>query len=135
QYTVTFMSKIQRRDFDIFSFDVIPDIKLRPVTYWKNTYVFALLNTSVKNTPKFRTLSLRIPLTEFISHCKNSFFRSSLFFIPASTSTTSIKLLLFDSLQKSYSLQRVPAGILTLLFNNPSFINRILHQTDNQFLS
>src|SRR5690606_6508032 len=96
---VPFVGEINGWQSDLFSFYIIPNIKFSPIGDWENTYIFSFLDLSIKDIPKFWSLSFWVPLPKIIPYRKNPFFGSGLFLIATSSANTSIKAVLFDSVE------------------------------------
>src|SRR5690606_25475465 len=94
--------------------------------------VFSLINLTIENIPELWPLSLRIPLSELITHRKNSFFSTSLLLITACSTNTSIKTVFFYGIQQCHRLQRITTGIFTFRLYHFPLINTVLHITHDE---
>src|SRR2546428_7093441 len=103
------MCEIDSRQREIFGFYIVPNVQFCPVTYRKYANVFTEINHSIQMIPNFRTLTFRIPLAKIVTNREDTFFSTSFFFITTSSTNTCIKLKLLNSIEQSYSLQRISA--------------------------
>src|SRR5450432_4542944 len=103
-YYFSLMSKINRRQFYLFSLYIVPYIQFGPVAYRECTNVLTFVNFSIVCVPQFGPLQFGIPLPEFISHRKYSFLGSCLFFVSSCAADQCIKFELFNNIKEGIGL-------------------------------
>src|SRR5262249_8141747 len=94
-----FLGKIERNDRNVLQEDVMPDINFGPIRQWENSDGFARTNAGIEQIPKLGPLVARIPCVPLRAKRKDSFFRSTFFFVASSATkcrveTVKIKRLL-----------------------------------------
>src|SRR5690606_13421957 len=129
---LTLMCKVDRWNFNIFSFDIFPNIQFSPIGNWETTNILPIVDFAIQHIKQLWTLVFLIPLTEIISNGENPFFSSGLFFISPSSTDTSIKFEFLDGIQKRSSLKGISTGISSTLLTNFTLIDRILHVAYDQ---
>ena len=96
------MRVVQRRQLNIFTFNVLPHIKLCPVADREHAKVFTGLDAGVKQRPQLRALGLGLPLAKGIAVRKNALFGSGFFFITACTAYQRIKAKLVNGFEQGH---------------------------------
>src|SRR5450759_1821277 len=130
----SFMSEINRRQFDFFATYIIPYIQLCPVTNRECTNIFSFMNFTIVYIPYLWSLKFGVPLTKLISNRKYSFFGSCFFFVSSCSADKCIKFELFNNIKQRIGLQGIAAGKLSLLFGKIFLFNGIFYFANDQFL-
>src|SRR5271170_5600309 len=90
--TVPLVAEINVRHFELFLFDVFPNVHLRPVRERKHAHVFAGIHAGVVKIPNFRPLIFRVPLAERIAETEKSFFRAGFFLVAPRAADGAVEL-------------------------------------------
>src|SRR5689334_17341187 len=88
--------QIEIDKWNIFEFDVLPDIDLGPVQQWVNTDMRALRKGGFKLVPQLRWLIAKIPIAMLVPRRKITLFGARAFFIRANAQDDARIAFLFD---------------------------------------
>ncbi len=98
------MREIDRGEFELFAFDVLPDVEFRPVRDRENADVFALETAGVIEIPQLGALILRVPLTELEKKKKNALLGTRLFLVAPGAADTGVETEFFDGFKQRHRL-------------------------------
>ena len=97
-YNRTLFCKIKRKDRDIFSLNVLPDIRLSPVGNRENTDAFAFIDLRIIKFPHLRTLVLRIPGLLCITEGEDTLFCTAFLLVTTTAAKSSCETIFLKSL-------------------------------------
>src|SRR3546814_5689711 len=97
-------AEIERHDLDAFQMDILPDIKLGPVTDREDAHRFAFGFARIVQPPQFGTLALRVPAVIGRTEGKDTLLGAALLFIAPRGAEGSVKAVLFERLLQALGL-------------------------------
>src|SRR5699024_1190858 len=120
-----FLRIVDRRDLEVFSRDVVPDIELGPVRKREAADALAGVNPPVVQGPEFRALVLGVPLAEVVAEREHPLLRACLLLVAAGAPHQRGEPVVFGGLQQHRSLRAVAGAVAFLPY--PPRIDRLLH--------
>ena len=85
-----------RRHFELFLFDVFPNVHFGPVGEREHAHVLAGIHPGVVKIPDFRALIFGIPLAEGIAEAEETFLRAGLFLVAPRAADGAVELKFLD---------------------------------------
>src|SRR6185369_15465673 len=128
------VGEVDRRQFEAFALDVLPDVHFGPVRDWEGTDVLALVAAGVIQAPQFRTLVLRVPLAEFVAEAEDTFLGAGLFLVAAGAADAGVETEFLDGFEQGHRLVLV-ARFAFMLEDDGAALHRILDRTYDQPLA
>jgi len=128
------VGEVDRRQFEAFALDVLPDIHFRPVRDREGTDVLALVAAGVVQVPQLGALVLRIPLTELVAETHNPFLGAGLFLVATGAADAGVEAEFFDGFEQRDRLVLV-ARFAFVLQHDGAALHRVFNGTDDQSLA
>ena len=113
--------------------DVLPHIELGPVADREDTNAFVLVDSTVVQTPQFRTLIFWIPTMVLVPEAKDSFLGPRLLFVSASSSECGIVTTGSQRLFEGLGLHDVGVVLRTMLERVDALVDAFLIRVHPQF--
>src|SRR5690606_20365170 len=110
---LSFVAVIDRGQGKFLARDVLPDIEFCPVRDRKHAHVLPGVDLRVEQVPKFRSLSLGVPLTELVTEGEYAFLGAGFLLITSGATNAGIEAELLNGLQQGHSLSGIPGICLT----------------------
>ena len=95
------MGEVDRRQFELFALDVLPDIQFGPVRDREGADVLALEGARVVQIPQLRALVLRVPLAELVAEAEDAFLGARLFLVAPRTADAGVELEFVDRFEQA----------------------------------
>src|SRR5471030_2415667 len=116
------MTEIERRDFDFFRGDILPDVHFGPVAQREDAKMFPVMKPSVKDVPKFGPLIFRVPLAELVPMRKEAFLGPCFFLVPARSADGGVGAEFLQRVEEGDGLEPVPARVDALFLSATSLV-------------
>src|SRR6185369_7269210 len=125
------MGEVDRRQFEAFALDVLPDVHFRPVRDREGADVLTLVAAGVVQAPQFWALVLRVPLAELVAEGEDAFLGAGLFLVAAGAADAGVEAEFLDGFEQRHRLVLV-ARFAFMLQHDGAAGHRILDRADDQ---
>src|SRR6478672_592586 len=121
---------VERRERDVLTLDVAPDVDLGPVADREDADVLARTVPGVEEVPQLGALVLRVPLTELVAEADDALLGARLLLVAPAAAEEAVEPVLGDRVEQRHRLERVPGAVGTL--TQPSVVDVVLHARDDE---
>ena len=101
------MCVVDRRQGDVLSGDVLPDIEFGPVRNRKDAKVFTRLHARVEKRPQLWALRFGLPLAKAVAVAEDAFLGAGFFFIATRATYQGIEAKFFNGFKQGYGLVHI----------------------------
>src|SRR6202007_2404373 len=119
--------EVDRRQLELLTRDVLPDVELGPVRDREDTDVLALADARVVEVPELGPLHARVPLAEVVSEGEDPLLRPAPLLVAAGPADRRVEAVLLDRVEQRRGLQAVARRARAGLLDDATLVDRLLH--------
>src|SRR6478735_7588998 len=121
---------VERRERDVLTLDVAPDVDLGPVADREDADVLAGTVPGVEAVPQLGALVRRVPLTELVAEADDALLGARLLLVAPAAAEEAVEPVLGDRVEERRRLQRVAGAVGAL--TQSAVVDVVLHARDDE---
>src|SRR6478735_2984842 len=121
---------VERRERDVLTLDVAPDVDLGPVADREDADVLAGTVPGVEEVPQLGALVLRVPLTELVAEADDALLGAGLLLVAAAAAEDAVETVVVDGVEQRQRLERVAGAVGAL--TQSAVVDVVLHARDDE---
>src|SRR5690606_33170171 len=124
---------VDRRQLDVLSLDVLPDVEFGPVRQREDADVLAPAVLAVVELPQLGALRAGVPGAEGVPEGEDALLGAGLLLVATGTAEDRVEAVLLDAAQQGGGLEAVAAGAGAGLLDHAAGVDVVLDVRDQQF--